>query len=429
MSNHQNWGKKYREYVTVSPHNYNDEGYHGNSFVSPRLQSYSNTTCKTAETANAINALTALPVIYYGFQALGLVGGSLITGFLGWLIWQFSNYTARTAASNTQGNRSWSNSGLLMFLTINILLTLLSAVGAELITNRNQLKENLADQVISEKTQNLQPDSSIYQSEEEECQRLQSLLDEQPREHPKWNTWKIEADGSYENRNRNWQEELENGAISESQIPVCPLAAIKREQAEKEAAEERATWQEKLNQRANYGSDVVFLEENSPALYEQDFTEEGEIRSGIKALSLAYDSFFGRLLEGDLDNLGEIGFSGFIFLLSIVTSTGACILLIAFTNSKETQLSHNPQVREAILKHLEYLETQVLALEDPQPATTHQRKKSFSQTNQKEVDFEQTHASTETAGFSKTDATSETTYSTDQFQQSRKNGTKYRTPN
>ncbi|HAZ48770.1 MAG TPA: hypothetical protein DDW76_09620 [Cyanobacteria bacterium UBA11369] len=347
--------------------------YYGDAFVTPKLQRASTVTHGVAVAANLINVLTAAPVIYFGFRSLGLFGLGL-SALLSVAALRISNKTAEAAAASAKGNRGWSDTGLVSFVAMNALLTIISGIGAELLTNGSVLSHQLANQLIqkqSEKIEQIQPDKSLYEAAEKQCAALDKALRELPQGHRDRERIYVQAYGTWAEREKDWT------GVPYPQIPRCILSDINRTKANALVQKQREEWNKKLASRLESGNDLQFVQQVLPDVYTKHFAEDGEIRSGTESIALAYDSFFGRLIGGDFSNMGQLGFSLFMFLLSVVTSAGACLLMIAHVHRRDTQLSHNDGVRAAILEHLNYLEFQALPTERSQP---NPERAAFSQT-------------------------------------------------
>ncbi len=364
MSEHtKNLGKKYRDYVDSSPPlDYQNKSskfsqigvtilrecfgdptqYHGKAFVTPNLREHSNTTCRVAVLANWINVLTAVPAFHFGFSSLGPAGFILTIALSGISLKWSNEKAAAAAAAASKGNRLWSNQSLLFFVAINAILTVISGIGSELLTNQ----AGLSSQLAKEKLEQLKPDLSLYISAEERCKEINDQLRTILANDPKRNSLEVEARGRWDDRisNKDWSK------TPTEQIPVCVLKD-RRNLDQKFLDFERSE-----QKRRKVGNDVEFLKNEQPQLFESHFTLDGKVRDGAKAFELAFEGFFGRLLVADFKNLGQMGFPLLMFSLSVVTSMGACVMLIAHARREDTQQSYNEQVHTAVLAHLSYLE-------------------------------------------------------------------------
>lgn len=311
--------------------------YHGKMFVTAELKTQSQITCRVAVLATWINILTAVPAFHFGFANLGFFG-LLLTGGLSGASLKWSNEAAAAAAASTKGNRFWSNQGLLFFAAINTILTAISGIGSELLVNPTALSKQLA----REKIEQLKPDFTLYDNANSRCNEINALLRTNPLGNER-DRLIVEARGTWDQIDKDWSQ------TPKEQIPVCILTKMR------DRDPNIAQWQALEQKRNKIGNDVLLLKQEQPELFHSHFTSEETIKDGAKAFELAFESFFGRLLTAKFSDLGQMGFSFLVFSLSVVTSAGACLMLVAHTTSQHTQLSHDEEVLKAVLAHLQYL--------------------------------------------------------------------------
>ncbi len=348
--------------------------YHGQAFVTAKLRKHSNTTRWIAVSANLINVLTAIPAFYFGFMTLGSFG-LVLTVTLSGLALKFSNDNAAAAAAATKGNRLWSSQGLVTFISINILLTLLSGTGSELLTNRAGLSKQLSKSLTEEQlnqSKPQEPDMSRYTHAAQACRELEQQLDNLPSNSAKRDELVIRAKGSFSSWERDWTK------VERSQIPPCWFKDMRdSDPTWIDYQKNLKTWQKLPDFRHQLGNDNQFLQQQFPQVYSKHFTKDGNVLSGTEEFTVAFQSFWGRLFSPNLEGMGQLGFSLFMFLLSVITSAGACIALVAHTYREDTQLSFNPEVEEAVLAHLAYLER---AVHHKTNRTTQPKQQNTSQT-------------------------------------------------
>ena len=297
-----------------------------------------------------INVLTSAPAFFFGFATLGPFG-LLLTSALSGIVLKASNESAAAASSSAKGNRLWSTQGLMMFVSLNVLLSAFSGIGSELMINRSELGFVLAEELITEQEEKLRKlkDDPDVLDVEQVCADLNDLINGLPENAPKRRSAYGRALGSYGNPQ-------DYSQTPDAQTPKCTLADRKRQAARVQYA----PLEEKLALQANFESDIDFLEEVFPGIYNINFKTDGSVKSESEEFRLAFQSFYGSLLSGSLLSTGQMGFSVFITLLSVVTSAGACLLMMAHIYRKDTALSHNPQVKDAMERHLVYLEKVLL---------------------------------------------------------------------
>lgn len=338
----------------------NPEQSYGQSFVTEKLEKDTHSTYWVAVVANGINVMTSVPAFFFGFASLGGFG-LLLTTALSAGVFKISNESAAAASGSTKGNRLWSNQGLMMFIGLNVLLSIISGIGSELMINRSELRFALASELIAEQEDEvwkIQNDPDVTTSVEE-CKVLEEMIASLPENSPERRSPYTQAYGQY-GTFKDYSD------TPDSQKPKCILADEKQQEAEERAA----PISDRLEQGSAIENKIDFLKQEFPDIYAINFNSDGSVTSGSKEFRLAFQSFYGRLLSGNFSDMGRMGFSLFILLLSLLTSAGACLMMIAHVCREDTKLSHSPVVREAIEKHLVYLEKEMfkeadaLSLED-----------------------------------------------------------------
>ena len=103
---------------------------------------------------------------------------------------------------------------------------------------------------------------------------------------------------------------------------------------------------------------LEFIKQEKPLVYNQHFTPDGELRSGVEATRLAIINFTTKFLRG---NWAGLGFHLFSLLISIITSGPACGMTIALSFRKDTQKSFSEVVE---LERDKWLESRRQELEE-----------------------------------------------------------------
>ena len=234
----------------------------------------------------------------------------------------------------------------MMFISLNILLSAISGIGSELMVNRNGLRHQLAAEQLDKKL-DAAPNLILYEDQIAECNRLKEDI-QRPEGDPLRRAAYTEAYGSFS------PEPPENLlSIPDSELKVCHL--VHKKSIEVKTETERLNAQQR--RRSQLGNDIAFLKAQFPDTYEVYFTEEGDIISGAEEFRLAFDSFFGKLITRDYSDVGQLGFAFFMFSLSVVTSAGACLLIIGHVLRQDTARSHRPaaKAKAAITAHHSYI--------------------------------------------------------------------------
>ena len=361
-----------RDLVAGSP-----DQYYGTSFVSSKLIKNSRSTYWIAVIANFINVLTSVPALYFGFS--GIAFGPVLTLAVAIGLLKASNESASAASASAKGNRIWSSQGLIMFVGINVLLSAISGIGSEIMVNRQGLRRRLAAELL-EKNMEVKPlNMDLYQAQVDDCEVLKSRYGQFEENDPRRSAPYYDAHGSY----------------PDGSLKPCDFVNQKTLEAQEkvEAAESLKA------ERSQFGNDIKFLKAQFPDSYEAYFSEKGSILSGAEEFRLGLESFSVNLLSGDYSNMGNMGFSLFMFSLSVVTSVGACLMMVTHVYRKDTALSHNPYVRTAITEHLAYLRRAALgeAAIAPSSKSTANHKKVVNFPKSNAESNETTHKSAENA--------------------------------
>lgn len=334
--------------------------YHGKAFVTPEVKQSSRATSTLVTSANWFNIIFFAPVLGFIFRGLGPAGLG-VAGASSLVLLVISNLSGELAARRSKGENFASDIGLLGLLSINLILSSLTGVGTELIVNLAGLQENFAEENIDQIEDNLmiqaREQQSVLLSEAQEQERIcgdlnvqiQELTETNP-DSPERDRLILEATGSYADRDRDWMAVyLEKQSISG--IPSCKAKDILREEANNRISEVAAIFEN----RDQAGDAQNFLLQEFPEVYAANFTEEGDFLQGSDAVQMAWNSFFGVILSGEFINMGRIGFSLLMFILSVLTSLLSCLAVMAHGNRRDVQLSHSEKIKAAILSHLEWL--------------------------------------------------------------------------
>ncbi|MGL4499276.1 MAG: hypothetical protein ACRCU2_09485, partial [Planktothrix sp.] len=310
---------------------------HGQVFVSEELSKDSKITATVLSGATWINAITNWPILYYAFNNWGPVIALSSTLVLDFLILNWTNNTGTAAAGAKRGRFWWSVAGIVAFFMISMLQSIVAGIGAELINNQDELSNIKAGQIIDEYfqqlTANLQIKRDEYQPSRSQCTQDADRLIELEYNSPERRAVYERAYGQYDERNKDWSN-------ATGKIPNCPKADLLELQVNQE--------QEQLNQSKNKRQElgnVLYLKERLPARYQQNFTPNGQINSGVVAVEIAINNFWKKFANWEFDKLG---FSMFFLSLSMITSLGALFMTAAYAIKYNTRMSRNPRVEQAI---------------------------------------------------------------------------------
>lgn len=315
--------------------------FYGTAYVTDNLKQEAAVTAHTNTAANLVDFISNYSLYYFAFKSLGdipaFILGALLDAFILWI----SNLTATATAKRRAKNVSWTKAGLGGMIALNLLKSLISGIGGELLLNQPGLNQQMAAQLIEQQTERVEKlkklDSPRYLNTVQRCEQGRAELAKMGRNHPRRDSLYIELNGSWGDRNRNWS------TLPLEQLPIC--LQIPRLEKEAYAAYEKAKQQlnQKLIRRADIGNDLMFLKQEMPAVYSLAFTDKGdiysaEISSGVAAVAIATNNFFAKLVHGEFASLG---FSLFFFSISIITSAVAVFMTLRYAELEEVQRSRN----------------------------------------------------------------------------------------
>lgn len=311
---------------------------HGEVFVSDELEKDSKITAIVVSGATWINAMTNWPILYYAFNNWGTLVALTSTIILDFLVLTWTNNTGTAAAGGNKGKWWWSWAGVMAFLLISTLQSIVAGVGAELINNQDELSQIKAGEIIDsyfvQLEANLSERNVAYKEYKNICDRDSEILKDMPYWDPKRNSLYLDTKGKYGEEDKDWSN------TPQDNIPTCPRASLLGEVVNEQQDELEAA----KNNRQKLGN-LGYLKEKLKDRYSQNFTEEGLIKSGTIAVELAISNFWQKFSNWELEKLG---FSLFFLALSVITSLGALLMTVTYAIKYNTKMSRNPRVERAI---------------------------------------------------------------------------------
>lgn len=333
-------GSWLKELLTVDP-----SKLHGKAYVTEELESHSRSVAGMVTIANLINAGTAFPLLLLTMADMGLLGLFLAAGTNLGLI-KFGNQAGEVAAANKPGNQFWSETGLIGLICLNLLQSVVSGVGTQLLLDQANISKRFAEDLVyvqtieplEAKLKAAQFDPDEIESKDK-CDELEAELARVQPNTPKSSRLFNQAYGSYEE----YQLPLEQRSYYNSppsQWAYCPRAKYEEQQLASNLATAQQELQEFNSKIADRGS-LAYLQQQKPDIYQQHFSEEGELKSGMEATTVAVEMFWEKLANGDWASLG---LSMYIFGLSVITSEIAVILVATHSKREDVQMSWSPAV-------------------------------------------------------------------------------------
>ncbi len=326
----------------------NPEEFHGKAFVPKELKEHSQVTARVVSASSLLDFATNSPLLFFAFKDLGIILALIVSTATNIIVLKFTNDTATAVSGRNRGNRLWSRVGVLGLVSMNALQSLFSGIGVELLLNQSVLVEQKSAETIQEQIRKTEAIKDLqapkYKDAIAQCDKGNQELNSLPRSHPRWDSLYVQLQGRWEERNQDWSK------VPLEKLPTCRQVVRLRDETFRNYEAAKADLEIKLTRRVQIGNDVVFLQQEMPAVYAQHFTPNGEFKSGVEAVRLATQNFFGKMKAGDIEGSG---FSLFFFSLSVITSGAACFMAIAHAHRDDTKMSRDPNVEEAIHDWLE----------------------------------------------------------------------------
>ncbi|MEL7420848.1 MAG: hypothetical protein AAGK10_20100, partial [Cyanobacteria bacterium J06555_3] len=259
---------------------------------------------------------------------------------------KFSNQAGEVAAASKPGNKFWSEVGLAGVISLNLIQSLVSGVGTQLLLDQANISTRFANDTIYEQTiAPLEAKVNEYEFDPDEieskqkCQMLEAELAKVPANTAKSSRLYNQAYGSF-GESQLPLEQRSYYSSPPSQWAYCPRAKYEEQELASNLATAKAELQRFQEKVADKGS-LAYLREQKPDIYEEHFNEQGELKSGMEATTVAVEMFWEKLASGDWASLG---LSMYIFGLSVITSAIAVILVATHSKREDVQMSWSPAV-------------------------------------------------------------------------------------
>ena len=334
----------------------------GNQFSTKELDNSLTTTAKVMSVSTLWDFFCTLPILFYAVGGAKFLAGPF-TFLIGYLILWASNLTGENATNRTKGHSGKAKASLLAFIILSLAKTAVSGVGLDMILSKDQIINTFADELIESKSigeESLINDLRSPLAEPAikreldlvtaECSSLISQMKN------------LDMD---KRSNRKIFEQLNSQARGNSQSPCNKKLELSTrlsdeqsrinsiERKNKDKSSERLNDRQELapitfllkyyrNEFDTYfrGLPPGYYRYNDQGILEQNLTTESTLdwQDGRKseAVSQASKQFFNKLSNGEIASLG---LSLFGFIISIVLSSTAAILLYSTGKVKEIKAS------------------------------------------------------------------------------------------
>ncbi|MEY2984542.1 MAG: hypothetical protein RLZZ568_1159 [Cyanobacteriota bacterium] len=354
----------------------NPESLHGSYHVTHDLEKSAKTTATIMTTSNLIDALGNAPLFFFAFKSLPSGIPLLMAITLSGLTLSASNAMSNAVAHGRPGRWAWMGSALVGLVLMNLLQTLATGIGVEVINNKSELAQMAAgralDKVMQTKQDNLDSLRSSKPGIIQECQQAQQALEVMPRRTPleekAFQSRYVRVYGTLVSQSQPLD------AVPFEKLPLCVRANYLEASYTQKLEQQQGELQQFNGDRQVLGNDLAYLKQVAPAQYQKTFVEkqpfflfggepEVEVRSGMELVTLGSESFMGKLQAGEWQKLG---LNGFLLLLSAFTSLASIGMGVTFALSKDTQKSYDDRHKEKVSRFFQRARMTLSQLHDEQ---------------------------------------------------------------
>ena len=335
----------------------------GNQFSTKELDNSLTTTAKVMSVSTLWDFFCTFPILFYAVGGAKLLAGPFAF-IIGYLILWASNLTGENATNRTKGHSGKAKASLVAFIILSLAKTVVSGVGLDMILSRDQIINNFADELIQSKSTG---ETSIINNQRiplgdpaikreldlvtGDCSDLVNQmkgLDMDKRSNRKiFDQLNQQARGDA-NSPCNRKKDLANRfSIEQARINSTERANFNESSQRLKDRQEQPPinflWKYYTPEYNQYFKGIPANSSTSTKgglIVAQNYTDESTVdwRDGRKseAVSQASKQFFKKLTNGDIASLG---LSLFGFVISIVLTSTAAILLYSIGKVKEVRAS------------------------------------------------------------------------------------------
>lgn len=331
------------ELVRVNPRD-----LHGDVMVTDAIKKESKLTAGIQTISNMWNTVGVVPIAYAG------VGGGVsgvISAVIVIVLCQLAGNSTSTAASNANpASRKWANAALASNISLQVVLTLISGVGSEILTNSAQLSKIYADKVVEEHLY-ATPRRNIAEGERvlKQAKVAQNICDTKTAEYQ---PERGKSEKLYDPKTSSLYEKLHgpHGVPSKyfDKIPTADLPyCLKPKRLEANGEKLRGQGQNQLDTVQSTveqsGGSLEYLKKEKRGLYSQHFTENGGIAAGQEAVSTSMGNFRSKFRTREWDKLG---FPLVFASLSVIFSSASILMTVRHRNKPSIALTFDPTAKQ-----------------------------------------------------------------------------------
>ena len=337
----------------------------GSQVASKELDGSLGTTSKIMSVSTIWDFVCTLPIFVYavGGIARGLAGP---TGFvLGFIILWASNITGENSTNKTSGNKGKARASLIAFLILSLAKTAVSGVGIEMLISKDSIIENFAAELIQEKSVEEDKATKLALDAVVQTPSVSRELQLAEKQCNDIASQKAALDMSKRSNRKVWKQLDDRAYIGEDApcAKVTKLSSVYSTSAgekQKTLDAEKKVVLKRIEHKRQW-TKIAYLHYYYPNVYRRYFNgtppssitftdkvtgagvyEKGEgnveWRDGEKGTAIATSTsqFFGKIANNDIASLG---LSLFAFIISVILTSTAAILLYTTGKNREVKAS------------------------------------------------------------------------------------------
>lgn len=324
----------------------NPTEYYGRAYVTDTMKNDAVVVSRLVNASNLLDFVGNSPLWFFAFKSMGSIPAFLISLIMSVIVLKFSNDLSTNINRSNEKCRKLSKLGLFSgLIVVNIVQSLASGIGVELFNNQGKLNQLKATEIIEQqiiiKKENIEAiknsDSPQYLAVKQQCENGEKELNQLSRNNSRWDSLFVNLYGTWQQQDQDWNK------ISMEKLPICRQLTRLQNQIFVDYKNAKKDFNNLLLARGEVNNDLFFLEQKLPTVYEFNFNEKGEMKSGIELVTFASNNFFNTLFNG---NMGNIILPLFILSFSAVTSFVSCVITWNYSEDEDVKLSWDENLRQ-----------------------------------------------------------------------------------
>lgn len=358
----------------------------GTSFSTSSVDKTLGTTSKMLSISTLWDFVCTLPLFTFGLSPLGAISLPA-AGILSYLILWASNVSGEKSTDRHDPVQSKAATlSVVAFLLLSLTKTAFSGVGVDLVLGTRGIQSEyagvLAAEALSKSKKDfkndIEPDSPELIDAQNNCTKAEDDLDDATKNRANQggeNTFQSKYRLAYGTLKEQKQRiglspaEVIKKFGSIGQVPgYCAQRDLRRFQHTTKVNEARSELEIK-SKAINTMNSLDYLRKHEASIYSENFRDSGEEIewvNGTTAVAQATEQFWAKLLAGQF---GQIGFSLFFLVVSLILSISATLMLYQVSISSELKASFDDDVLDKLNDRLQrYTKTMEEQINDSEEA-------------------------------------------------------------